>query len=150
MLQYNEYIPTDREREFVGNMLNIEPNDISYIFFSDKNINYLNEELIKSIMNMTLERYGKRIGIQPQKRHHMLTIMRHIYFKNIRNTFPANDEVNMLNKEVLRQTVPTVMRELIAYIRYINDYNSIVPSPRPESDSKKQGNTGPFSKMFSF
>ena len=42
MLSYNSYKPTDKEREFVGKLINIEPNDISYKFFSDSNVDYIN------------------------------------------------------------------------------------------------------------
>ena len=150
MNAYNTYKPTDGETDYVRKMLNIEPNDISYIFFSNNNINYLNNALIEEIKQLTFMRYGQKIGIMPQKKHMMYTIMRHIYFKNIRNTFDAQTEVDMLNKELLRQTVPIVMRELIAYMRYINDYNSIVPLPLPQSDGRKQDNTGAFSRMFGF
>ena len=50
MLSYNSYNPTDKETEFVGKILNIQPNDISYMFFSDKNVDYINKSLIEMVM----------------------------------------------------------------------------------------------------
>jgi hypothetical protein len=150
MLSYNSYKPTESERDFVGKLINIEPNDISYTFFNDKNIEYINTELIKRISDITLERYNKRILIKPQRKHLVVGIMRHIYFKNVRNLFPTEKEVNMLNEEVLRQMIPTVIRELIAYMRYIYDYNYIIPLPLPQADNNKMGNLNPFSRMFGF
>jgi hypothetical protein len=45
----------------------------------------------------------------------------------------------------------TAITELIAYLRYINDYNSIVPMELPQSDSSKRGcNTPGFSSNFGF
>jgi hypothetical protein len=76
--------------------------------------------------------------------------MRHIYFTHIRNTFPAEEEVNMLNIQVIKRLVKTATTELIAYLRYIDDWNSIRPFPLPKSDNKRVGNLGSFSKMFSF
>ena len=60
MLPYNSYKPTEREREYVGNLLNIEPNNISYMFFNNNNINNINKQLIENIISMTFERYGKK------------------------------------------------------------------------------------------
>ena len=150
MQQYNTYKPTDRELEYVGNLLNIQPNDISYTFFSDMNIKRINDMLIDSVMIETEKRYGKKIKIEHQKKHLITVIMRHVYFKNVRNIFSVQEEVDMLNKEVLRQMLPVVIRELIAYLRYIRDYNSIIPIERPKADNRRTGNLMPFSKMFSF
>ncbi len=87
---YNNYKPSDREREFVGKLINIEPNDISYKFFSGSNLDYINNQLIERVKATTLERYGKKIGIEPQRKHLVLSIMRHVYFKNISNMFETN------------------------------------------------------------
>ncbi len=145
---YKKYKPTDREREFVGKMINIEPNDIAYKFFSGENLDYINSQLIERVKNITLERYGKKIGIEPQRKHLVLSIMRHVYFKNIRNMFDTEQEVNLLNEEVLRQMVPMVIKELIAYMRFVYDYNNIIPMEVPVSDNKKKDNVGSFSRLF--
>ncbi len=145
---YNKYKPTDREREFVGKIINIEPNDIAYKFFSGNNLDYINKELIERVKTITLERYGKKLGIEPQRKHLVLSIMRHVYFKNIRNMYETDVEVNLLNEEVLRQMVPMVIKELIAYMRFIYDYNNIIPMELPVSDTKKKDNLGSFSKLF--
>ncbi len=151
MLSYNSYKPTDREREFVGKLINIEPNDISYKFFSDDNIDYLNNSLIDMVMEETFKRYNKKLKIEPQRKHIVLSAMRHIYFKNITNTLPTDEEVARLNKEVLRQLFGTAMTELIAYLRFIHDYNSIVPMDLPVSDGvRADRNTPGFSKLFEF
>ncbi len=145
---YNKYKPTDREREFVGKLINIEPNDISYKFFSGTNVDYINNELIERVKIITYERYGKKIGIEPQRKHLILSIMRHVYFKNIRNIFETDKEVTLLNDEVLRQMVPMVIKELISYMRYIYDYNNIIPMELPKSDNNRFDNLGSFSRLF--
>ena len=150
MLAYNSYKPTDKEREYVGKLINIEPNDISYTFFSDKNVDNINEQLIEEIKNITLERYGQKMQIQPQRKHLVISVMRHIYFTNIKNAFPTEIEVDLLNKEVLKKMIPVVTRELIAYMRFINDYNNIVPFDLPKPDNRKMGNTSSYSKLFDF
>jgi hypothetical protein len=151
MLSYNSYKPTDKEREFVGKLINIEPNDISYKFFSDNNIDYINNALIDMVMEETYKRYNKKIKIEPQRKHIVVSAMRHIYFKNITNVLPTDEEVARLNKEVLRQMFRTAMTELIAYLRFIHDYNSIVPIDLPKSDGVRAGrNNQGFSKLFDF
>jgi len=151
MLSYNSYKPTDKETDFVGKLLNIQPNDISYMFFSDKNVDYINNTLIEMVMEETYKRYNKRIKIEPQRKHIVISAMRHIYFKNVKNILSADEEVERLNKEVLRQMLGTAMTELIAYLRFIYDYNNIVPMDLPQSDSVKiQRNNAPFSNLFGF
>ena len=151
MLSYNNYKPTDREREFVGKLLNIEPNDISYKFFSESNIDYINTTLIEMVMEETYKRYEKRIKIEPQRKHIVLAAMRHIYFKNITNILTVDEEVARLNKEVIRQMFKTAITELIAYLRYIHDYNNIIPLELPKNNSRKnECTTSPFSSLFGF
>ena len=151
MLSYNSYKPTDKEREFVGKLINIEPNDISYKYFSDSNVDLINNTLINMVMEETFKRYNKRIKIEPQRKHIVYAAMRHIYFKNITNTLSTEEEVDRLNKEVLRQMFKTAITELIAYLRYIHDYNNIIPMELPKSDSRKQGHdTAGFSSNFDF
>jgi hypothetical protein len=151
MLSYNSYKPTDKEREFVGKLINIEPNDISYKFFSDTNVDYINNTLINMVMEETNKRYNKKIKIEPQRKHIVYAAMRHIYFKNVKNALPTDEEVDRLNKEVLRQMFKTAITELIAYLRYIHDYNTIAPMELPKSDSRKQGrDTAGFSSNFDF
>jgi hypothetical protein len=151
MLSYNSYKPTDREREFVGKLINIEPNDISYKFFSESNIELINNTLIEMVMEETYKRYEKRIQIQPQRKHIVIAAMRHIYFKNVKNVLTVDEEVKRLNKEVLRQMLGTAMTELIAYLRYIHDYNNIIPLELPKSDSVKVDSSIPgYSSLFSY
>ncbi len=151
MLSYNSYKPTEKEREFVGKLINIEPNDISYKYFSDANIDYINNTLIDMVMEETYKRYEKRIKIEPQRKHIVLSAMRHIYFKNVKNVLTTEEEVARLNKEVLRQMFKTAITELIAYLRYIHDYNNIIPLELPKSDSIRSDSTIPgFSTLFNY
>jgi hypothetical protein len=113
-------------------------------------VDYINTELIEAIKNLTLEKYGKKLQIQPQRKHLVIGIMRHIYFSYIMNKYETQIEVDLLNKQVLKRMIPSVLNELIAYMRYINDYNNIVPMELPKTDNRKTNNTGSFSRMFNF
>ena len=139
MNKYDSYNATTYEYEFVSNLINCEPNDISYIFFSDKNIDNINERLINEVKNITYERYNKMMKIQPQQKHLLITVMRHIYFKNVKNRDCTDVEVELLNRETLSQIVPTIITGLLAQIRYIEDYNSTLAPPElPENNSSKK------------
>ena len=150
MLRYDSYQPTDRETEFVGNLIKIKPNDISYGYFSDININLINTILIEKVKNITFERYNKKIQIEPQQKHILITIMRHVYMRNIKNTHETEIEIELLNTEVIKQTVPILINGLLSQIRFIDDYNSIRPFDLPEPTNRKNGNMTPLSSLFEF
>ena len=143
MLRYDSYKPTDRETEFVGNLIKIKPNDIAYKYFSDINIDLINTRLIEKIKNITFERYNKKIQIEPQQKHILITIMRHVYMKNIKNSRETDIEIELLNTEVLKQTIPVLINGLLSQIRFIDDYNSIRPFDLPEPTNRKNGNMQP-------
>lgn len=136
----NTYIPTNKEAEFVSKLLNIQPNDIAYMFFSDKNVDYINSNVIEQVKKITLEKNGKSMRIQPQKRNLVITVMRFVYFKNIQNRCDAKEELTLLNEKVLNLMVPAIIKELEAQMRYLNDYNKMInPLSLPYNDSIKMG-----------
>ena len=150
MLRYNSYKPTSRETEFVGNLIDIDPNDISYKFFSDININIINTRIIDEIKQITLSRYNKQIEIEPQQKTLLLTIMRHIYLKNVKNRHEADVEVEILNDITLKEMIPVIMNGLLSQIRYIHDYNTFRPMELPQAPEKKKQNLKAFSSLFEF
>jgi len=145
MRQYNDYykIASDKEKEFVGNLIHIQPNDISLLFFRNDNINRINNNLRKEIIRITYEKYGKKIEIQPQKKHLLITIMRYIYLKNITNTGEVDEQIKALNDKVMELIVPTAIQGLIHRIKYINDYNRIKPMSLPINSNKNNKITLP-------
>jgi NhaP-type Na+/H+ and K+/H+ antiporter len=125
----------DSQLDFVGNMTHIEPNDISIIFFRDETVDKINNLLIEEIKKITLEKYGRKIAIQPQRKNAVLTIMRYIFFKNVKNKCSVEKEVNDLINKTVELMVPTVFQSLVHHIKYINDYNEnrfIIPLERPQ------------------
>lgn len=159
MLPYDSYKPTEYETQFIGNLINIAPNDISYTFFNDENIDNINITLIENIKNMTFEKYNKKMIIEPQNKNHLLTIMRYVYLKNIQNHYPTDIEVLLLNKEVFKILIPGVMSELIARMRYLNDINRYAAPynstdfhilPLPKNTSKINRNFRQPTDLFGF
>lgn len=150
MLRYNSYNPTSRETEFVGNLIDIIPNDISYKFFSDINIDIINKRIIDEIKQITFARYNKQIEIESQRKTLLLTIMRHIYLKNIKNRHESDVEVEILNDITLKEMIPVIMNGLLSQIRYIHDYNTFRPMELPQAPEKKKQNLKAFSSLFEF
>ncbi len=153
MREYNDYykIASEKEKEFVGNLINIQPNDISLLYFRDDNINKINNNLRREIMRITKEKYGKKIDIQPQQKHILITIMRYVYLKNITNIGEVDEQIKVLNDKVMELIVPTAIQGLIHRIKYINDYNTISPMNLPVNSNGNRINTlPPLSSTFDF
>jgi len=148
--KYNKYVPTLEETDFVGRLINIEPNDISYMFFSNHNINRINYILVEQIKDTTYKQYGKKLKIQPQKKEMLIVIMRHIYFCNITNQYEAEEEVDRLNMLTLYEIIPAIMSELLSKIRYVNDRNTFNIMDLPISANNKRDNLPPLSSWNGF
>ena len=136
---------TDRKKDFVGNMINIEPSEFTLGYFDQSNVNKINLILINKIKNITLTKYGKKILIKPQKNHIVLTIMRYVYFQNgnrhhVLKLKTVEEKINKLNEIVLKLMIPTVMEGLISYVKYVDRYNSVpVINDRPKQGFVKRG-----------
>lgn len=136
---------TERKKDFVGNMINIQPSELTLGYFDQKNINKINSLLLMEVKKMTLSKFGKKILIKPQKNHIVLTIMRYVYFQNgnrhnILSLKSIEEKINKLNQIVLKLMLPTVMQELISYVKYVDKYNSIpVVDERPKQGFVKRG-----------
>ena len=127
--------------EFVGNITNIEPNDISIMFFKIDTVNLLNKILIDRVKKETLKDYGKVFVIEEQDKDHFYTIMRYVFFKYVNYTKSAQDEVNMLIEKTIETVLPTVLHGLYGHIKYLEDMGKIfMPVTLPTvvtSDRKK-------------
>lgn len=136
---------TERKKDFVGNMINIQPSELTLGYFDQKNINKINSLLLMEVKKITLSKFGKKILIKPQKNHIVLTIMRYVYFQNgnrhnILSLKSIEEKINKLNQIVLKLMLPTVIQELISYVKYVDKYNSIpVVDERPKQGFVKRG-----------
>ena len=144
---YSLLSTTDKSNlEFVGNMTNIEPNDISIIFFRDDIVNLLNIILIDKVKEESLKEYGKIFVIEEQDKKHFYTIMRYVFFKYVTFTKPAEEEVNMLIDRTIETVLPTVLNGLYAQLKYLEDMESrFMPNllPAPVSSGKKKHDLPP-------
>tara|TARA_Y100000992_G_scaffold209931_2_gene144030 strand:- start:26135 stop:26620 length:486 start_codon:yes stop_codon:yes gene_type:complete len=112
----------------------LERNELSDTFFSQKNINNIQNNL----------RYGvylksnKKYVIDIQSEENIVNIMREYYleYSNNLNT-DINKQVHELNNLVLNNLVNTVYNELIAYLKYKHDIaNMHIPIDKPKYSDK--------------
>lgn len=116
---------SDREIQFIRNLVNFDPSDFEYLYFRNDNIVRVNRTLINAIGDKTLKNFGQRLVIQPQKKHILLTIMRGLYFFHARElNGSAEEKVKALNKLVLKEIFPSVYSGLMNRVKYINNYNN--------------------------
>ena len=67
MNNYDE-IKDDKNKEYIGRLLNIEPNDITLIFFNDDNINFLNKQIQNEVLKLSKDEIGRSILIEEQQK----------------------------------------------------------------------------------
>lgn len=136
---------TQRRHDMIGNLTNIYPSELSSSFFTDENLDYLNSQIIERVRNITLKKFKKGLKIQPQRRHLMIILMRYIYLENhskhvVLQNRTTKKRVEVLNKMFLKLVVPSVVQELISYVKYIHDFNSVpVLLENPEVNESKRG-----------
>ena len=97
---------------------NQQSSELSKRYFTQSNIDYLQNEIIRQIYKKT---YGK-YNIVKQKEDELVIIMKSIFLQNSRN----NDnnikyQIDELNKLVLNYCVDNVYSNLHQYIKYIDD-----------------------------
>ncbi len=102
---------------------------LSKVFFSNKNIQLLQNGLRMGIYNKSNGQYV----IGPQDCDTLKIIMRSVYLQNSAN-LPSNvkEQVQQLNKMVLDYCIQQVYGEAQGYMKYINDVSTLpVPISHP-------------------
>jgi hypothetical protein len=147
---YNQ-IKDDNNIDMIQRVINTEANDISIKFFSDNNIEYLNNKIIAIILEKTKEELGQAMRIEPQRKGKILTIMRYIYFQYNKNTYETDVEVQYMNDKFLEVAIPTVFSALKSHVKYLEDYDRSknIPLNNPIS-TKQKVDLKPFSSLFGF
>ena len=104
---------------------NWHENRVSQLFFSGKNIQILQNGIMKGVLQGSNGLYN----IGPQCTDTLKIIMRSIYLSSAKN-LPSNshEQVNELNKLVLDYCIPQVLGEAKGYMHYLKDVSTL-PSP---------------------
>jgi hypothetical protein len=103
----------------------LEDNLLSKVFFSEGNVQILQNGLRAGVFRMSKE---KQIVIPPQNIDHLKIIMRSMYlqYAEHRQDVSITQQVEQLNKIVLDYIVPTLFNETMGYLKYIQDQSTLV------------------------
>ena len=112
-----------------------QANDISKVFFSETNINVLQE----AIRYQVYQKSCKKHIIDRQSDNDLKVILRATYMEHAQHNprFPL-EEIKRLNTIILDFCVPRILQEINMYIRYRRDISNLpVPLARGEMPSIK-------------
>ena len=113
--------PRENTKSFIKNVLGQNENDMSKVaihFFSDKNLEIVNKNLVLRIFEYT----NKKVQIPFQSRNDLLVVMKHIYV-----TYALNQEndiekqVYKLNCRVVGEILPSLISEVQSYMIYLEE-----------------------------
>lgn len=116
-----------------------EPNIISNLFLSEKNINLIHLKIINSIR----DKYN--YNISKQSKNELLIIMRSIYLNNCTNNFSNKNEIkkelNKLNELVINYSVNNIIKNIKSYELYLDKINNnLNPIDLPKPTTVKGDN----------
>ena len=116
----------------VGNWI---PSDLSRSFFSEKNIQIIQNGIRAGVYNAS----NKQYVIGPQDCDALSIIMRSIFLQHSANMpCQITQQIEALNKLVLDYCIPQVYGEAQGYIKYKHDVSTLaVPMSRPAAASYK-------------
>ena len=102
----------------------IEDNLLSKVFFSEGNIQILQNGLRAGVHRMSKEKFV----IPPQNINSLQIIMRSMYMQYAEhsNTESITSQVEKLNHLVLDYVVPTLYNETMGYMKYLEDQSTLV------------------------
>lgn len=128
--------------QFIKNQTTvIESNisDIPNIFFSDENINIINNNLIYAVYKNTNNEYK----IKPQSNEQLLIVMRYVFLEYARHLpYDITGQVKALNTHVVNEILPNVITNAQQHIGYLKDIKKIrEPVPLPLSTKHSFNNT---------
>ena len=123
----NTMIHDDRETSVKGLL---EETELSNIFFSDEN----KDALQMSIRYGVNQRTTKTISNQSEKELYIIMRSIMLQYANFKNgTSEVVEEVKRLNAKVLTYCIDNVSSNVLQYIKYLDDINSLpIPIERPE------------------
>jgi len=110
-----------------------ERNPLMDFFFSKKNLDHIQNLLIKMVNTQSSGVYN----ISRQNDNELLTVMRSIYIKTPTNPYATGNDfkrdICTLNKNVLDWVVPRILVNIQQYLGYVRDHgNNLRPIDRPE------------------
>lgn len=112
-----------------------EDNLMSKAYFSEKNVQILQNGLRAGVYEMSDQKHM----ISPQNVDTLKIIMRSIYLQHAKHYVDnITEQIKELNKLVLEYAVPTVYKEVIGYVKYLEDQSTIaMPLSMPKHHDRQ-------------
>ena len=122
---YEKIALKNKATEYRGSLEGIlEDNLLAQVFFSQGNIQILQNGLRAGVYRMSKE---KKIVVPPQNMDSLKTIMRSMYLQYAEHSSEnVTKQVEKLNDIVLKWVIPSVYNESISYLKYLEDQSTLV------------------------
>ena len=110
----------------------IEENNLNCQFFTTANYNKLQNDIINEVNKQSNGQY--KIGYQ--NKDELIIVMRSMYLMYSNNQpDDIKQQVEMLNNSVLEYCVPNILNNILQYIGFIKDRESVPFLPNPINDN---------------
>jgi hypothetical protein len=105
-------------KEKYGNTGNQQKSKLSDLYYSQANIDYLQDEIVRQVF----EKSDGKYRIAKQNEDELMIVMKSIFLQNARNSdIDLQYQIDVLNKLVLDYCVDNVYVNLLQYVKYIDD-----------------------------
>ena len=111
----------------------ISDTPLSKVYFSEDNIDLIQDELKQAVYNKTDNKYV----IDRQSDTELIIVMRSIFLQNSNNLpYDIKNQIIQLNRLVLDYCIPNVVSGILSYNGYLKDIaNPIMPMENPQNVS---------------
>ena len=110
--------------------------NLDNIFFSNENIDNINNKLILEVYNIT----NKKFKIAKQSNETLIIVMRYVFINHAKHLpYNIKEQVNQLNLLVLKEIVPNVITNItqkVDYLSYINERPPLLDLPISTNKTK--------------
>ena len=122
----------------------IVPNSLSRQFFSNDNVEVLQQNIIREVFRVSNKQIGK------QSYQDLQIIMKSMYLQNGRNLqHNIEEQIIVLNKYVIDECVRIIVPNVLQYNKYVSEISSPIPNmPRAQNMSNKGDKWGDFSSLI--
>lgn len=134
--QYDLFEKNNDKSNFGDSMKSIQDDtELSNLFFSRRNINFLHEQIIKQVYNNS---NGKHL-IGKQDETQLQIIMRSIFLQNAKHlNCRLKEQISELNKSVILYCAENIIVEINQYLGYKEDVSrNPIPLEQPKNLSNK-------------
>ena len=125
---------------------NCDQSSLEQTFFSDKNIELINKQLILSVWKKT----DKKFFIKPQSKESLTIVMRYVFIENAKHLpYNITEQVRELNCNVVGEVLPKIITNLEQKMGYLKDISQFPePIPLPVSGKGMDKKLPPLSSLF--